>query len=97
MLTSGTGPQLHGSASFVNNSSVVPGHNSTGHHSVSNLLGKNSRSSSEPPTAGFTQPAMKSSNSTSSFQQKSTFPVFMKPLMIPKVEKVKTNAAGTEA
>ena len=54
MLTSGTGPQLHGSASFVNNSSVVPGHNNTGHHSVSNLLGKNSRSSSEPPTAGFT-------------------------------------------
>ena len=67
MLTAGTGPQLHGSASFVNNSSVVPGHNSTGHHSVSNLLTKGPRSSSEPPQAGLVQPSMKASNSTSSF------------------------------
>ena len=49
MLTANTG-QLQNSASFVNNSSVVPGHNAIGPHSMSNLLGKGNRSSSEPPS-----------------------------------------------
>ena len=55
---------MQGSASFVNNSSV-PGSNTgpIGTHSMSNLLGKNNRSSSEPPVP----PQLKSSGSTSSF------------------------------
>ena len=95
MLTSNTG-QLHGSASFVNNNSVVPGHNSSGPlgpHAMSNLLGKANRSSSEPPVP----PQMHASESTSSFQQRSNLSIIMKPAMTPKVEKHKTAYGGTEA
>lgn len=67
---------------------------------MSNLLGKPNRSSSEPPTQELrSQPQMKASESTSSFQQRSTLSIIMKPMMTPKDSNAKNRSAygGTEA